>query len=36
MADETRITPEESRKIKFEVEFIGKLIKAREKRLFRV
>ena len=32
MADETRVTPEESRKIKFEMELIGKLIKAREKR----
>ncbi len=32
MADETRVTPEENRKIEFEVELIGKLIEAREKK----
>lgn len=30
MDDKTRVTPEEKRKIEFEVELIGKLIKARE------
>ncbi len=32
MADENRVTPEESRKIDFEVELIGKMIEAREKK----
>ena len=32
MADESRVTPEESRKIDFEVELIGKMIEAREKK----
>ena len=30
MADESRVTPEERRKIDFEVELIGKMIEARE------
>lgn len=32
MADESRVTPEENRKIDFEVELIGKMIEAREKK----
>ena len=32
MADESRVTPEERRKIDFEVELIGKMIEAREKK----
>ena len=32
MADESRVTPEERRKIDFEVEMIGKMIEAREKK----
>ena len=32
MADECRVTPEERRKIDFEVELIGKMIEAREKK----
>ena len=32
MADENRVTPEKSRKIDFEVELIGKMIEAREKK----
>ena len=32
MADESRVTPEEGRKIDFEVELIGKMIEAREKK----
>ena len=32
MADENRVTPEERRKIDFEVELIGKMIEAREKK----
>lgn len=30
MSDESRVTPEERRKIEFEVELMGKVIKARE------
>ena len=32
MSDESRVTPEERRKIDFEVELIGKMIEAREKK----
>ena len=32
MADESRVTPEERRKIDFEVELVGKMIEAREKK----
>ena len=32
MADESRVTAEEKRKINFEVELIGKMIEAREKK----
>ena len=32
MADESRVTPEQRRKIDFEVELIGKMIEAREKK----
>lgn len=32
MADESRVIPEERRKIDFEVELIGKMIEAREKK----
>lgn len=32
MADENRVTQEERRKIEFEVELIGKMIEAREKK----
>ena len=32
MADESRVTPVERRKIDFEVELIGKMIEAREKK----
>ena len=32
MADESRVTAEEKRKINFEVELIGKIIEAREKK----
>lgn len=32
MADESRVTPEERQKINFEVELIGKMIEAREKK----
>ena len=32
MADERRVTPEERQKINFEVELIGKMIEAREKK----
>lgn len=32
MDDESRVTPEEKRKIDFEVELIGKMIEAREKK----
>ena len=32
MADESRVTPEERRKIDFEVDLIGKMIEAREKK----
>ena len=32
LADDSRVTPEERQKINFEVELIGKLIEAREKK----
>lgn len=32
MADERRVTPEERQKINFEVDLIGKMIEAREKK----
>lgn len=32
ISDESRVSPEEREKINFEIEFIGKLIKAREER----
>lgn len=32
MEDESRVTPEERQKINFEVELIGKMIEAREKK----
>ena len=32
LADDSRVTPEERQKINFEVELIGKMIEAREKK----